>query len=64
MAQCTEVTPLALDNFRLVSSISTNFSIVNENTVGYSFYANHSQDRAMDVCWLENAKYYFYKKNA
>ena len=33
-----------------------------KNTVGYSFYANHSQDGAMDVRWLENVKYYFYKK--
>ena len=52
MAQCTEATHLALDNFRLISSNSTNFSKVNENTVGYSFYANHSQDGAMDVRWL------------
>ena len=63
--QYTEPTPLVLDNFRRFSSNSTKFSVVNENAVGYiAFYANHSLDIAMDVCWLENAKYCFLQKTA
>ena len=55
--QYTEPTPLVLEN-------STKFSVVNENAVGYkAFYANHSLDVTMNVCWMENAKYCFFTEN-
>ena len=37
MVQCTEPTPLALDNVRPFSSNSTKFSVVIENAMGYRF---------------------------
>ena len=44
---------LPLDNFD-----STKFSVVIENSVGYSFYANHSLDCPMDIGCSENAECY------
>ena len=41
--QCTEPTPLALDNFRLFSSNSMNFEVMIESTMGYSFSCKSNQ---------------------
>ena len=56
--------PLALDNCRCLSSRSTKFSVVIENALGYSFYANHSLDGPMDARWPENTKILFLQQNA
>ena len=45
--------PSGLNIFRCFTSNS----VVIENAVGYSFYANHSIDGAMYACWLDNANY-------
>ena len=50
-AQCTEPTPLALDNFRGFSSNLTKFSVVIENAVGNS-YLSKSDTRWCHGCLL------------
>ena len=50
-AQCTQLTHLALDNFRRFSSNLTRFSLVIQNAVGYSF-VRKSRTRRSHGCPL------------
>ena len=55
-AQCTEPTPLALDNFQRFSTNSKKYSVLLDNAMHYSFLANGP----LNARWSENAKYCFY----
>ena len=50
--QCTEPTPLALNNFQILFSNSKNFTLVVENSMDYSFSCKSLSRRSHGGLWI------------